>query len=232
MAGSGWCDSVVQPVQVPEALRGYALVIFDEIQESAEDTAERQDGALEPVARQLEEEAQLLRAQLRVTVEQYETSVEELRASNEELQAMNEELRSATEELETSKEELQAVNEELLTVNQELRSKVEEVSRVNNDLQNLIASTDIGTIFLDRDLRIKRYTRQMQNLFNIIPTDLNRPLAHVTHKLHYQGLVEDARQVIERLTRWSSARSRPAAANGSWSGSCPTAAWTTGLKGS
>ena len=113
---------------------------------------------------------------------------------------MNEELRSATEELETSKEELQAVNEELLTVNQELRSKVEEVSRVNNDLQNLIASTDIGTIFLDRDLRIKRYTRQMQNLFNIIPTDLNRPLAHVTHKLHYQGLVDDARQVIERLT--------------------------------
>lgn len=191
---------IVQQVQEPEALRGYALVIFDEIQESADGATAPQSSELEPLTRQLEEEVQILRGQLRVTIEQYETSVEELRASNEELQAMNEELRSTTEELETGKEELQAVNEELQTVNQEMRSKVEEISQINNDLQNLITSTDIGTVFLDRDLRIKRYTRQMQRLFNIIPSDINRPLAHVTHKLNYHGLVEDAQQVLQQLS--------------------------------
>jgi chemotaxis methyl-accepting protein methylase/signal transduction histidine kinase len=190
---------IVQPAQEPQGLRGYALVIFDEIEETPE-AAHPAGAVLEPLARQLEEEAQLLREQLRVTIEQYETSVEELRASNEELQAMNEELRSASEELETSKEELQAVNEELLTVNQELKSKVEEVSRVNSDLQNLMAASDIGTVFLDRDLRVKRYTPQVQRLFNIIPTDINRPLAHVTHKFQYSGLLDDVRQVLQKRT--------------------------------
>jgi two-component system CheB/CheR fusion protein len=190
---------IVQPVQEPQGLSGYALVMFDEIEETPEGERRSGDG-VEPLARQLEEEAQLLRDQLRPTIEQYETSVEELRASNEELQAMNEELRSASEELETSKEELQAVNEELLTVNQELKSKVDEVSQVNSDLQNLMVSTDINTIFLDRALRVKRYTPQIQRLFNIIPTDVNRPLEHVTHKLQYSGLADDAHQVLQKLT--------------------------------
>ncbi len=88
--------------------------------------------------------------QLQATIEQYETSTEELKASNEELQAINEELRSATEELETSKEELQSTNEELITVNHELKMKVDETGEINDDLQNLIASTDIATVFVDR----------------------------------------------------------------------------------
>ena len=112
----------------------------------------------EPLTQQLEEEIGRLRQQLRVTVEQYETQVEEAKASNEELQAMNEELRSSAEELETSKEELQSVNEELTTVNQELKIKIEELGLANNDFQNLINSSDIGTIFLDRRLRVKLFT--------------------------------------------------------------------------
>ena len=123
----------------------------------------------EPVARQLERELEQVKAHLRDTVEQYEASTEELKASNEELQAMNEELRSATEELETSREELQSINEELTTVNQELKSKVDELGHANSDLQNLMASTAIATVFLDRELRITRYTPSAVASFNLIP---------------------------------------------------------------
>src|SRR5207237_6045363 len=135
------------------------LIIFDEVKEVAapiDETAPRprsdEGSGMEPVVRQLEDELHNTREQLRATIEQYETSVEELRASNEELQAINEELRSATEELETSKEELQSVNEELTTVNNEQKEKVDEVSRANRDLQNLTASTEIGTIIADPPL--------------------------------------------------------------------------------
>src|SRR3712207_3864021 len=143
------------------------------------------------------DELERTRDNLRATVEQHDISVEELKASNEELQAINEELRAATEELETSKEELQSVNEELTTVNLELRHKVDEVSQANNDLQNLIASTQIGTLFLDRQLRIKRYTPSVNGIFNLLPTDINRPIEHVTHSLGYDQLAADAARVLE-----------------------------------
>lgn len=155
--------------------------------------------SLEPIVRQLEAELERTRDQLRATVEEYETSTEELKASNEELQAMNEELRSASEELETGKEELQSVNEELTTLNTELREKVDEIGRSNSDLQNLMASTRIATLFLDRTLRLKRYTPSAQELFNIIPGDVGRPLAHVTHKLDYSWMVDDAERVLRDL---------------------------------
>ncbi|MFL6215985.1 MAG: chemotaxis protein CheB [Blastocatellia bacterium] len=195
----------VEPVGDPEVTLGLTMITFIEVKESAPVIAEplsqaRGDGdGLDMVVRQLEDELQKTRDQLRATIEQYETSVEELKASNEELQAINEELRSATEELETSREELQSVNEELTTVNNELKEKVDEVSRANSDLQNLMASTEIGTIFLDRALHIKRYTPRVQELFNIIPTDLHRPLDHLTHRLSYNGLAEDAEQVLRTL---------------------------------
>ncbi|MES2661134.1 MAG: chemotaxis protein CheB [Verrucomicrobiota bacterium] len=151
------------------------------------------------VIRHLEEELDQMRLGLRETVEQYEASVEELKASNEELQAMNEELRSATEELETGREELQSINEEIITINQELKSKVEEVSRTNSDLQNLMASTKIPTIFLDRDLRIKRFTPSATDLFNLIPTDIGRPLSDITHRFEYPVIITDAARVLEDL---------------------------------
>src|SRR4051812_3295344 len=113
---------------------------------------------------------------------------------------MNEEMRSATEELETSKEELQSVNEELTTVNHELKSNVEELSRTNADLNNLMASTDIGTVFLDRQLRIQRFTPSAQKIFNLIPSDLGRPIGDITSKLNYPMFVTDAEQVIRDLS--------------------------------
>jgi two-component system CheB/CheR fusion protein len=191
----------VHPLHTPVWASGLTLVIFEEVQ-AADATAvpPRTDDVNDALLRQLEAENQRLKDQLRATIEQYESSLEELKASNEELQATAEEYRAATEELETSKEELQSVNEELTTVNGELKHKVDEISQSNNDLHNLLVATDIGTLFLDRALFIKRYTPRVLDLFNIIPTDLNRPLEHVTHKLDDNHLAQDAAQVLERLT--------------------------------
>jgi two-component system CheB/CheR fusion protein len=126
----------------------------------------------EPAVRHLERELEVMKVQLRDSVEQYEANTEELKASNEELQAMNEELRSASEELETSREELQSINDELTTVDQELKSKLEELGHANSDLRNLMASTAIPTIFLDRKLRITRYTPSARRSFSDHPQRL------------------------------------------------------------
>jgi two-component system CheB/CheR fusion protein len=152
------------------------------------------------VTERLEKEMESMKSRLRETVEQYEASTEELKASNEELQAMNEELRSATEELETSREELQSINEEMSTVNQELKSKLDELSHANSDLHNLMVSTAIPTIFLDRDLHIMRYTPSAIKIFNLIPTDVGRPLTDLKHRLRYPDLEDDARNVLLHLS--------------------------------
>jgi two-component system CheB/CheR fusion protein len=197
---------VVHPIETPENARGFFLVIFEEIKSESlsPETLHKVldtngEAAMEAVIRRLEEDLQRTKERLRLTIEQNETSVEELKASNEELQAINEELRSATEELETGKEELQSVNEELTTVNYELKEKVEEVSRSHSDLQNLMTSTDIGTIFLDRALQIKRYTLPVHRIFNIIPGDIGRPIEHLTHRLLYDNLLSDAQDVMKTL---------------------------------
>jgi two-component system CheB/CheR fusion protein len=108
-------------------------------------------------------------------------------------------LRSAAEELETSKEELQSVNEELTTVNQELKIKIEELSQANNDFTNLINSTDIGTIFLDRALKVKLFTPRARDAFNLITTDVGRPISDITNKLTYENLLEDVEKVLKTL---------------------------------
>jgi PAS domain S-box-containing protein len=196
----------VRPVANPNASPRFMLVFFEEDKEAKQPhTMEARSMASAPaigasdVVWQLEEELERTKHQLHVNMEEYETSNEELRAANEELQAMNEEMRSATEELETSKEELQSVNEELTTVNNELKEKIEENSRTASDLQNLMASTEIGTFFLDRTLRIKLYTPPVEGLFNIIPSDVGRPFAHLTHKLNYPRMAEDAEGVLSDL---------------------------------
>ena len=189
-------DLVVEPIRTPEWAQGYHLVLVNDAGVAGESDPAT-GAAADDQVRQVEADLQRTREQLRGMVEQYETAVEEQKSANEELQAINEELRAASEELETSKEELQSVNEELTTVNLELRHKVDEVSQAHNDLQNLIASTQIGTLFLDRRLRIKRYTPGVDGIFNLLPTDLNRPIAHVTHTLAYDRLTADAVQVLE-----------------------------------
>jgi two-component system CheB/CheR fusion protein len=157
------------------------------------------DGALESVVERLEDELREARERQRQTLEHGGVATEELKASNEELQAINEELRSTTEELETSREELQSVNEEMAAVNLELKDKIDEISTSHSDLQNLMHSTDIGTIFLARDLTIKRYTRRIEQLFNIIGSDIGRPFEHLTHKFDYPHLADDAREVLSSL---------------------------------
>ena len=149
--------------------------------------------------RALEEELQHVREQLRVSIEEFETSREELQAQNEELQSMNEELRSTAEELETAKEEAQSVSEELRTVNDELNAKVEELARSRSDLENLIASTEIATLFLDRGLRIQQFTPPAREHFHVRSSDVGRPLADLAQQFGGARLVEDAEAVLDRL---------------------------------
>ncbi|MGE5462120.1 MAG: chemotaxis protein CheB, partial [Syntrophothermus sp.] len=164
-----------------------ALVLFLEDESAAiaypgstENTPVRQS---DEVVQQLENEVVHLRARLQASLEEFNSSNEEMKAANEELQSINEEYRSTTEELETSKEELQSVNEELQTLNSELRNNVEEISRAHSDLENLMDATQIATLFLDRDLNIKRYSPGMEQLFNIRSTDRGRSISDFTHKL-------------------------------------------------
>ncbi len=195
-------DIGVRPTQGLAA--DFLLVVFRE----REDGDPGSDTSMATVAvagesdlvRQLEDEIEQVKRRLRESVEDNEARTEELKASNEELQAMNEELRSATEELETGREELQSINEELTTVNQKLKGNVDELSRSNNDLQNLMASTDIATIFLDRDLTIERFTPSALSIFRLIPSDLHRPLSDLSHSLDYPDITRDAAEVLERLT--------------------------------
>jgi two-component system CheB/CheR fusion protein len=196
-SGSELLNLHVRPVHASDAAHGFFVILFEK--QAATPAPQAVNGQRETADRELGDEVQRLKEQLNATVEQSEASNEELQASNEELQAMNEEMRSAAEELETSKEELQSVNEELTTVNHELKQKIEEVSRVNNDLQNLMAATDIGTIFLDRQLRIERFTPPVCDVFNLQSGDLGRPIGDITHKLNYDGLLDDAQEVLDRL---------------------------------
>jgi two-component system CheB/CheR fusion protein len=120
---------------------------------------------------------------LQSTHEELESANEELKSSNEEMQSVNEELQSTNEEMETSKEELQSVNEELATVNSELHTKVADLSRLNNDMNNLLAGTGMATLFVDHQLRILRFTPSASEVINLILGDIGRPVAHLVSNL-------------------------------------------------
>ena len=149
----------------------------------------------------LEQDLQETRERLRGTIEEYETAVEELKSANEELQSMNEELQSTNEELETSKEEMQSVNEELQTVNSELNSKVEEVDLANSDLRNVFESTQVATVFLDRNLVIRTFTPAVTAIFNLISSDRGRPLTDIASRVDAGELRRDIQTVLERGRR-------------------------------
>ncbi|MCY0389239.1 PAS domain-containing protein [Robbsia sp. Bb-Pol-6] len=182
-----------KPVSIED--RKYILVLFDAVG-STIDTGMETGAGHSVVIAQLEEEVRNLKQQLQETIDDADFSSQELKASNEEFQSVNEELRSASEELETSKEELQSINEELITVNAELKTKVDESAKANEDLQNLIASSDIPTIFVDCELRIKRFTPRALNLFRLITSDIERPLRDITHDLQWETLVEDLHETL------------------------------------
>ncbi len=162
----------------------------------------------------LKQELQAKDEYLQSTHEELESSNEELKSSNEEMQSVNEELQSTNEELETSKEELQSVNEELGTVNNELQNKLADLSRSNNDMNNLLAGTGIGTIFVDHQLRILRFTPAASAIINLIPSDLGRPVSHIVSNLvGYNSLVADVRSVLDTL---ASKEISVQTAEGSW----------------
>jgi two-component system, chemotaxis family, CheB/CheR fusion protein len=191
-------DVIVRPaLREGVAPRGYFLVLFEDAGQSLD--VSTRTASVEPTPHLAEDELVRIRAQMRTTVEQYEIQAEEAKAANEELQAINEELRSTAEELETSQEELQSVNEELQTVNQELKVKIEEITHANDDMRNLMSSTEIGTIFVDRSLRVKLFTPRARDIFNLIPADVGRPLPDITTRLTIDRLAEDVDTVLDRL---------------------------------
>lgn len=180
---------------------GYVLVMFDDsaVADGSAEGALSPDALSEQRARDMAAEIEIAHRRLHTIVAEYEAAQEQMKVSNEELQSSNEELRSTLEELETTKEELQSMNEELQTVNQENRNKVQELSQLSGDLQNLLAASDIATLFLDRDFRIMRFTPKITKLFNIRDSDRGRPLTDLTHQLGYDDLLRDATYVLERL---------------------------------
>jgi two-component system CheB/CheR fusion protein len=188
----------IRPVFDPnDTARGFILVLFEPSADKQKKAPQKR--RTEPAAQHLEHEVERLKTQLRTSVEQFEVQAEELKASNEELRAMNEELRSSTEELETSKEELQSVNEELTTVNQELKIKVDELSQSNSDFRNLIDSSDIATVFVDREFRVKLFSPAARSIFNLLQSDLGRPLFDLTSRLARDDLRSDAEHVLRTL---------------------------------
>lgn len=213
----------VQAIEEPEELRGMVMIVFNDVSVPLEKKARgRSRTALtgNSTILELEQELLLARETLQSTREEMQSSQEELTSTNEELQSTNEELQSTNEELTTSREEMQSLNEELQTVNAEQQSKMDEFARVNDDMRNLLNSTEIVTIFLDNQLHIRRFTTGADRLFKLIPTDVGRPLSDIVTDLLYPEMAEESREVLRTLVfsekqitstdgRWFSVRIMP-----------------------
>jgi two-component system CheB/CheR fusion protein len=189
----------IEPIQDRRENEHLYLVLFSDEGPSVtcEEIDARATSRPDEAALQLERELRDTKDRLQGMIEEYETAVEELKSSNEELVSLNEELQSTNEELEASKEELQSLNEELHTVNAELNTKVEDLDRSNNDLQNLFDSTQVATVFLDRNLVIRSFTPAVSAIFNIRAGDRGRPLTDLSARLALPTLAEDLRSVFE-----------------------------------
>ncbi|MFO8084727.1 MAG: chemotaxis protein CheB [Desulfobacterales bacterium] len=201
----GYCvvDLTVSPFTDQDLPPGLLLAIFEDktSDHAAEDapakTTRKNNNGLK--VRKLEQELRSTREYLQATIEELETANEELKSANEELQSGNEEMQSTNEELETSKEELQSTNEELNTVNTELQSKVHELSRVSDDMNNLLTATDIASIFLDTRLCIQRYTPAAARIIKLIPTDIGRPLDDLKTSFPQVDLARQTQKVLDDL---------------------------------
>jgi two-component system CheB/CheR fusion protein len=202
----------IQPVPSDADAQPLFLVILEQAPEAPAKPEGKVGGGASPKgakgnAKEISAQVTALKQELRdkeeylqSTTEELETANEELKSANEEMQSINEEMQSTNEELETSKEELQSVNEELATVNAELQGKVTGLSQANNDMNNLLAGTGVGTIFVDRHLHILRFTPTVTQVINLIATDVGRPVGHIASNLKgYDHLVEDVQQVLDTL---------------------------------
>jgi len=192
-------DVTVHPISEP-SLQGMVMVVFREVA-GAETPASKTVAVGKQNTRLIEMGHELRSAQeeLQMLREEMQTTSEELKSSNEELQSANEELQSMNEELTTSKEEMQAMNEELQVVNQDLMGKLQDLSRTNNDMKNLLSSTDTATLFLDNELNVRWFAPQTTDIINLVPSDVGRPVTDIVSRLDYDGLAQDTREVLRTL---------------------------------
>ena len=190
-----------RPTTVGKDVEGPLIVSFIEEPSSRAQEAEAQSPMLDRdgTVQELENELQTTREDLQSTIEELETANEEMKASNEEAMSMNEELQSTNEELATSKEEMQSLNEELSTVNLELQQRTVELEGTNDDLINLLDSTDVATLFLDKDLLIRRFTASIARLIKLTPADIGRPVTDFSMNFTDPRLIPDAEAVLDRL---------------------------------
>ena len=195
----------VKPVASPKGVPSLLLISFDDETEpapaadlSVNGTSSSADS--NSIMQRLESEFQATREDLQSTVEEVESTNVELKAANEEVMSVNEELQSTNGELETSKEELQSLNEELIKVNSQLEEKVSELVETTDVLDNLLSSAGIATLFLDEEFRVKRFTPATKHVFNLIITDVGRPITDIASKFHDSDLLTDSKFVLERLT--------------------------------
>ena len=200
--GMQYVDITVEPICEPAALQGMVLIVFTDVTMSPEPKAtgktRRASSRGEGLA-VMQRQLQQAREEIQACREQMQTSQEELKSANEELQSANEELQSTNEELTTSKEEMQSLNEELQTVNHELQAKVDELSWANNDMKNLLNSTEIATLFLDNGLNVRRFTTQTASIIKLIAGDVGRPITDIATDLDYPGLAADVNEVLRTL---------------------------------
>jgi len=197
-----FADVTIQRIETPDTLKGMIIIIFTDLPAIQEhDAIYAKTGRRNSTERQKNLEIELQRSyeDLQSTREEMQTSQEELKSTNEELQSTNEELQSTNEELTTSKEEMQSLNEELQTVNVELQSKVGDFLRANHDMKNLLNSTEIATLFLDRNLNVRRFTDQVTNVIKLRPADIGRPFTDLVTDLEYPEIDSHARQVLKTL---------------------------------
>jgi len=192
----------VRPALDPDSGEGLLLLSFQAVPDAvpAEPAGEGAAGSVDALRiEELERDLAYTRENLHATIEEQQASNEELKSTNEELQSTNEELQSTNEELETSKEELQSVNEELVTVNGELQVKIEQLASMQNDMKNLLDSINIGTVFLDEHLAIRRFTRDATRIYHLVATDVGRPLSDIKTDLDGDDMLTAAQAVLETL---------------------------------
>lgn len=201
--GTQVIDLLIQPIREPADLRGMIMIVFKEVDIRPTNIPEGKELKKTNNRRrmELEREFEQARLEIQTVTEEMQSSQEELKSANEELQSANEELQSTNEELTTSKEEMQSMNEELTTVNNELQLKVDELSRINDDMKNLLDSTDIATLFLDDQLRVKRFTSCASSITKLIAGDIGRPITDIASDLFYTDMEKDVCEVLRTLVR-------------------------------
>lgn len=184
--------------EVP-GLKGMLLIVFRDLQEHAAGAGRRRRRTRSAVHQELEAELQRAREESQSLREEMRASQEELQAANEELQSTNEELQSTNEELTSSKEEMQAMNDELQAVNAELQAKLDDLAIAQSDMRNLLNSTDIATLFLDKSLHVRRFTERARKVISLRDGDVGRPLSDLTSSLDYPTLEDDVRDMLRTL---------------------------------